>query len=537
MANTYWIYSIYHVAKADFLQRVRSYYFLITLGACVLAIYFFVSPIDASFSTMTLGNYRGIYNAALIGGMVAMCTPFFTLPGFYLVNNSVNRDVDTGVGQIIAATPISKLGYLTGKLLSNFAVLLSIILVIAVMTIVMFLIRGETQELELWKLLSPLLILTVPAMFFVAALATFFEAFSKFNRGLINILYFFLWIAIIATVTNIDRPQMLDVYGMQTPLNDIKATLVENYPDYNGESAGGLQWDLDTTVEEKKTFVWPGMNWRVSILLQRFFWILVAFALVAVASIPFRRFDPSYGRVRIRGKPTILDKLFEQDYEKTISPKIAYGNLPKADVRFSFLNLVKAELKIMLKRNSLWWLLITVGLFIATVFSPLSLAHGGLLPILWFCQILIWSKLGSREIANRSNQYIFSAAYPIKRQMTASLCAAALIALFLASPVILRSLIAGNLYSIYAIIVGAFFLPTFAMASGVWTGSGKLFEVTYTILWFGIMNNMMGQGIPFIDYIGSMEESQALGVANVFLGITMAFLVFAVLGRKRQIMV
>lgn len=499
--------------------------------------YFFIPPVDANYIVLNTGNYRGIYNAALIGSMIAMCVPFFALPGFYLVNNSVNRDVDTGVGQIIATTPVSKLGYLTGKLLSNFAVLLSIILVIAVMTIVMFLIRGETRELELWKLLSPLLILTVPAMFFIAALATFFEAFSKFNRGITNILYFFLWIAIIATVVNSDRPQMVDVYGMYTPLNDIKATLVENYPDYNGKASTGLLISSDTKVEEKKTFVWPGMNWRVSILLQRFFWILVAFALVAVASIPFRRFDPSYGRVRIRGKPTILDKLFEKDYEKTISPRIAYSSLPKADMRFSFFGLVKAELKIMLRRNSLWWLLVTLGLFIATVFSPLSLAHRGLLPILWFCQILIWSKLGSREIASRSNQYIFSAAYPIKRQMPASLCAAALIALVLASPVILRSLIAGNLYSIYAIIVGAFFLPTFAMASGVWTGSGKLFEVTYTILWFGIMNNMMGQGIPFIDYIGSMEESQALGVANVFLVITMVFLVFAVLGRKRQIMI
>jgi len=320
-------------------------------------------------------------------------------------------------------------------------------------------------------------------------------------------------------------------------MNDIKATLVENYPDYNGESSIGLQWGLDTTAEEKKTFVWPGMNWRVSILLQRFFWMLVAVGLVAVASIPFRRFDPSYGSVKIRDKPEIFEKLLQQDNKKTVSPKIAYISLPQADVRFSFLNLVKAELKIMLKGNSIWWLLITIGLFIATVFSPLSIAHKILLPILWFCQILIWSKLGSREIANRSNEYIFSAAYPIKRQMTASLCAAALIALVLASPVILRSLSAGNLYSIYAIIVGAFFLPTFAMASGVWTGSGKLFEVIYTILWYGIMNSTRNQAIPFIDYVGVMEESQALGVANVFLGITMVFLVLAVLGRKRQIMI
>jgi len=537
MANTYWIYSIYHVAKADFLERVRSYYFLITLGACVLVIYFFVPPIGASYSTIILGNYRGIYNAALIGSMVAMCTPFFALPAFYLVNNSLKRDVDTGLGQIIATTQISKLGYLTGKLLSNFAVLLSTVLVIAVMTIVMFLIRGETQELELWKLLSPLLILTVPAMFFVAALATFFEASNELNRGFLNILYVFLWVVILSTMVTVDRSQIVDVYGMFTPMNDIKATLVENYPDYNGESSIGLQWGLDTTAQEKKTFVWPGMDWKVSILLQRLFWVLVSFGLVAVASIPFRRFDPSYSSVKIRDRPEIFEKLLQQDNKPTVSPKIAYISLPQADFRFSFLNLVKAELKIMLKGNSIWWLLITIGLLIATVFSPLSTAHKILLPILWFCQILIWSKLGSREIANRSNQYIFSAAYPIKRQMPASLCAAGLIALFLASPVILRSLSAGNLYSVYAIIVGAFFLPTFAMASGVWTGSGKLFEVIYTILWLGIMNSIRNQAIPFIDYIGSMEESQALGVANVFLGITVVFLVFVVLGRKRQIMV
>ena len=68
-------------------------------------------------------------------------------------------------------------------------------------------------------------------------------------------------------------------------------------------------------------------------------------------------------------------------------------------------------------------------------------------------------------------------------------------------------------------------------------GSGKLFEVIYIILWLGMMNSIRNQAIPFIDYIGAMEESQTLGIANFFLGITVVFLVFAVLGRKRQIMV
>ena len=45
------------------------------------------------------------------------------------------------------------------------------------------------------------------------------------------------------------------------------------------------------------------------------------------------------------------------------------------------------------------------------------------------------------------------------------------------------------------------------------------------------------QGASFIDYVGAIEESQALGIANAFLGITMVFSVLAVVGRKRQIMV
>jgi len=142
METDYACISIFHIAKADFLQRIRSYYFLIAIGVCVFVIYSFVPPVDAGYTMVSLGNYRGFYNSAWIGSMVAMCVPFFALVGFYLVNNSVKRDEDTGVGQIIATTRISKVQYLTGKLFSNFAVLLVMLAVIAVMTVVMFLVRA-----------------------------------------------------------------------------------------------------------------------------------------------------------------------------------------------------------------------------------------------------------------------------------------------------------------------------------------------------------------------------------------------------------
>jgi hypothetical protein len=43
--------------------------------------------------------------------------------GFFVIKNAVERDRRTGVGQILATTPISKLQYTLGKTLSNFAVL------------------------------------------------------------------------------------------------------------------------------------------------------------------------------------------------------------------------------------------------------------------------------------------------------------------------------------------------------------------------------------------------------------------------------
>ena len=222
MGTNYTLSSILHIARADFLQRVRSYYFLITIGVCVFIIYSFVPALDAGYKMVSLGNYRGFYNSAWIGGMVAMCVPFFTLLGFYVINNAVKRDIDTGVGQIIATTRVTSLQYLSGKFLSNFAVLLTMVGVIALMTVVMFFLRGEAI-FEPWKLMSPLLVLTVPAMFVLAAIAVVFDSFTSLGRGVINIAYFFFWVFLISSSL---WARNLDVFGKHMPVADHHCTFL-----------------------------------------------------------------------------------------------------------------------------------------------------------------------------------------------------------------------------------------------------------------------------------------------------------------------
>ncbi len=91
--------SIYFIAKADFLQRVRSYGFLITLGICAFISFSMVSSPGSDMSPLALGSYRGLNNCAWIGCLIAIvCGIYLMLAGFYLVNNSIKRDRDTEVG-------------------------------------------------------------------------------------------------------------------------------------------------------------------------------------------------------------------------------------------------------------------------------------------------------------------------------------------------------------------------------------------------------------------------------------------------------
>jgi ABC-type Na+ efflux pump permease subunit len=123
---------IYHIARADFLERVRRYSFLVMLGAVVFLGY---QAAIGNF-TVQLGDYRGEFNSAWVGSMMAIIASFMLgWFGFYLVKGSVARDRETGVGQIIATTPLTRPLYTFGKWLSNFAVLVAMVIVLAVVAI------------------------------------------------------------------------------------------------------------------------------------------------------------------------------------------------------------------------------------------------------------------------------------------------------------------------------------------------------------------------------------------------------------------
>src|ERR1700722_17806592 len=104
------------MVRADFLERVRRYSFLLTLGFAVYLGY----AVYAGQVTLRLNEYRGVNDSAWIGSVMGLvATVWLSLVGFYVVKNAIQRDRETRVGQILATTPISKPFYMVAKALSN----------------------------------------------------------------------------------------------------------------------------------------------------------------------------------------------------------------------------------------------------------------------------------------------------------------------------------------------------------------------------------------------------------------------------------
>ncbi|MFC2133166.1 hypothetical protein ACFLTH_00995 [Bacteroidota bacterium] len=526
---------LYHIAKADFLERTRRYSFIVTTGILIYLTYLSLPPIDAKYLLVGMGDFRGIYNSAWIGGSIALlCNTMLSLVGFYLINNSIKRDNVTGVGQIIATTPLSKLAYLIGKMLSNLIFLMSMVGVISIVSIGMQIYRAESVTIDLWAFFSPIIFTTIPLMALVSAVALFFESVKFLRSGIGNVLYYALLMVVMMASLGFDDEQMdkesaLDPFGMIVIIGSMQKTVHENIPDYGGGFAIGGSDVKDHVI----TFEWEGVDWKAEIILWRLVWFSMAFAIVLFVSLFFKRFDPSYQfrkRKRQVSKPEILipeEELPDENVHLSPLTRNETGIISR------LIFTVKAELKIMLKGLHKIWYAGALLLIILTLTLPFDAARQFILPISWVWPLLIWSKMGNRELQFRTNQFMFSSPYPVIGQLPAVWLAGFVVALITGVGWPVRMLFVGEFGLIVAWLAGAAFIPSLALAMGVWTGSSKMFEIVYFILWYvGPMNQT-----PFLDFIGYTGNLLTPEVTITFFVITISLILLSIIGRRKQVYV
>lgn len=527
-----------HLVKADFLTRVRRTSFLLTMGFTLYVGY----ETFAGHIVLRLDDYRGVYNSAWVGALMGMVTSaFLSLAGFYIVKGSILRDEQTRVGQILAATPMSKSFYTVAKWLGNFAVLASMVGVMAVAALLMQMERGEDRTLHLGALLGPLVLYALPAMAFVAALAVLWETLPWLRGGLGNVVYFFVWTGLLTMGVHagIGHPGPVrtstlfqDFTGMPTLMNQMREALVRVDPGFGN----GFALTIGSAAPQKR-FVWDGLAWSGVQVAARLAWVVYALLAALLASVFFHRFDPARMAVRglrrgeaapERGEVIELKAARQLAEQKREGWRGMLTPVPRGAEKTRLFALVAAELRLMLHGQRWWWTVGAAGLFAGCLASPLHEGRTGVLVAAWLWPLLLWAQMGNREARWATESLVFASPHAMARQLPAAWLAGVIVAMATGGGLAIRLGIAGDVHGLVGWAAGACFIPSLALACGVWSGGSKLFEALYTVWWYvGALHHVAG-----LDYTGVVAASAR---PVLYAGLTVVLVGAAWMGRRGRV--
>jgi len=509
------LHALYHLALADFLERARRYSFLLTLAAVItMGVLVNNGTLLVDLGSLSV-RYRGEFNSAWIGMMTALVVNcFLGLFGFYLVSDCIKRDIRTGVGQIIATTPVKRATYLIGKWISNCLVLSLLVLILAAAAAIMVLLKREAA-LDLGALLMPFLAVALPNMALTAALAVVFETVPWLRGAAGNVAYFFLFAFAFTFIGVLGKvyPSLQDPIGYNLFSTSLTAAASAAFPN---QTFGGISIGIDSGFS-RQVFHWPGLEWTPGIVGKQWLWALLGLGLILLSALWFARFDPSregLRRVRVKpgeaneGQPAAPRAKAHRLTLPSLSPlvsKLAQVN--------PFLGVLLAELRLLLKGRRWWWWAITAGLNVAILSRLPSTVQPFLLSVVWLWPLAVWSAMGNRERKNNTSQMVFSCARPVQRQLPASWLAGVLAAALLSVGAVAFYLSKGDLPAVAGWVGAVVFVPTLALALGVFSSGSRAFEVVYVIWWY------MGpfQKIAGIDFTVGAPQFYVLAAAGLLL--------------------
>jgi hypothetical protein len=517
-----------HLALADFRERTRRYSFLLILAAIIImGILVNNGTLLVDMGSLTQ-RYRGEFNSAWIGMMTALVINcFLGLFGFYLVSDCIERDIRTGVGQIIATTPLRRVTYLMGKWISNCLVLFVLVGILAAAAVIMVLLKHEAA-LDLGELLMPFFAIALPFMVLIAAFAVVFQTVPWLRGALGNVAYFFLWIILFTTITVLGELgiRFQDPIGYNIFSTTLTSAASAAYP---SEYFGGISIGINTNRIPYKIFTWQGLDWSTRIVMTQWVWGALGLGLILLSALWFARFDPSRtGLLRMhRKRNDMSDRVPLKPEMKqtrlslpTLSPLVS-----KLAQTSPFMGVLLAELRMLLKGRRWWWWALTIGLNIAVIRSPVPAVMDFLMPVLWLWPIAVWSGMGNRERKHHTSQMVFSSARPVMRQLPAAWLAGILVTALLTIAGAVFFLTNGDLSGLAGWAGAVVFVPSLALLLGVLSSGSRVFEVIYVIWW----------------YMGPIEKvagvNYTLDVPHIYLLAAVGLLLLSAAWRNRQVRV
>ena len=462
--------------------------FLVSCGAA-----FLLMPETSSGGVMFLiGNQRVLLNSAvtsltsaIMGGLI------FSFVGFYLISNSVSRDLKAGVGKLIAASPLSSLRYIAGKLAGNIVYLTAMALVFMIACMGMHLLRGE-MPLEPIVFIKTFGIMFLPSIPCIAAIALMFECVPFLSGRGGDVSYFFFWTITlvfpfaVASASN-EHPWVLaiDFTGLGFFGNEI--SLVSGAHNF---TIGYAPFNASLPP-----IFFPGLSWMPGIVLPRLASVLFMIPFFAVAWIAFQRFDPARKSSRENAKTGRIARLWQtvlSAWLRMVAPRGGWLTGIPSLVKAIFL-----DVRLTLALYPIFFLVIASS-FISGILVPMAAIRTSILPIIFFVLVPMLASISTRDRQSNTAKLIFSAPL-IREQFAALKFFSAFLSALLVGLIPLIRLSLNDPFGAAAALNAMFFLVSAATLLGLLTGTPKTFVVLFLLFLYIAMSS---KTITAFDFAG-----------------------------------
>ena len=482
------------VIRADFFVRLRRPSTAVVFLLLSALPYVWIPDPSTGRALMQIAGRRALYNSATIGMATAtLATMFIGLFGFYVISNALRRDVLSRCGYVIASTTMRGSEYIVGKFAGN-VVFLSVFTAGFMTTAMgMVLVRGEAP-LQPLLFAKQYLILLPPSIAFVSAVAILFECTPLLRTKFGDVLYFFLWVAMLGSVASMLEKGLGSTWAPYFDTSGFGVLLLQMKTFYgtNSLSIGSTTFDA-----AKGTYDFAGLHATPYFIGTRAVATIWPAVLLIVARVFFHRFDPARVRAvaneRARrswsGRLNLLAKPVARMFVRALTPLTRTPAMTDAV-------------------SSLAGFPITVIAMIGFAIAALAADDAkslftGVLPLASAgCAIAI-ADIASREKRAGTSALVFAAPSLRERFVWWKFASTLLVAFaFLGVP--LACAIASRPHMTVALVVGVAFLAAASTALGIVSANPKTFIVGFLTFWYVTTQDRgASPGLDFAGWFGT----------------------------------
>ncbi len=488
------------IVRADFRIRFRRVSTVVVFLLLSAFAYFWVPAPSTGRALIQINGHRALQTSGAVGlGTASLGMMFVGLFGYYVISNTIRRDIVTRCGLVAASTPMRSFEYLLGKFLGNLAFLLTFLGGFMLSSMAMLAVRGEGPFQPL-VFIEQYLLLTPAAMVFVSAAAVLFESIPWLSGKFGDVAYFFLWSGVTGLVVGnaashgrINWARCFDFTGFGFMIDQLQQTL-------HTESVAIGSSPFDPT---KTPIFFPGLTMTPEWWGPRLISICLPLLFLPVALLFFHRFDPvQTRRTSEKSARNWIGKL--QSLCKPLSRRAIAGlarggsdSLGSAIWHDALLTFTLSPLSLVA------WLATTI----ATLVAPLR----EVLPFVFAVLAVVVADVATRDARAGTTASLRSIPRLRESYVWWKLGSIGVLTLLFGAAAIGRTIPQGGL-ALLALGCGMFFVAATATALGVMTSNAKTFIVGFLSFWYLVVNDRGATALW--DFAGFYGRASGLTIAG-----------------------